>query len=279
MKTPEPDSETYFLGSSAAERTRLQRQGELLHPPTERLFRAAGICPGMRVLDVGSGVGDVAVIARGLVGSAGHVLGIDRDAPSVDTARARVRALGADQIEFAVADINLYVADVPFDALVGRLVLAYSPDPPATIRHLARSVRPGGVVAFLEGTGTDDMEISWHHWPDPPLLGEVYSWLGACYRTANVHTKIGLRLPAWLRAAGLEPQPIGEASAIVLEGRNAAEYTTAVVRSLLPLMEESGIATAAHVDIDTLADRLLAAAGGELIITVGPFTSVWARKP
>jgi SAM-dependent methyltransferase len=233
----------------------------------------------MRVLDVGSGAGDVALIAGELVGRGGSVLGIDRDEASVHAASERARAIGAENVAFAVGDADSYVADTPFDAIVGRLVLMYSPDPLASIRHLTRSVCSGGVVAFLEGTGDDDMETTWHHWPDTSLLAEVYSWFGACHRAAKVQKKVGLRLPAWMGSAGLEPQPIADATAIVLEGRDAAEYTAACVRSMLPLIQANGIATAEHVDIDTLAERLLAAGDGELIITIGAFTSVWGRKP
>ena len=233
----------------------------------------------MRVLDVGSGAGDVALIAGELVGPDGSVLGIDRDETAVDAAAARARVFGAHNVAFSMADVDSYMAVTPFDAVVGRLVLMYSPDPLASIRSLTRSVCSGGVVAFREGTENDDMETTWHNWPDTPLLAEVYSWFGTCYRAANVQTRIGLRIPAWMRAAGLEPQPISEATAIVLEDQDAAEYTAAVVRSMLPLIQLNGIATAEHVDIDTLAERLLAAADGELVITVGAFTSVWGRKP
>ena len=273
------ESDPYWLGSADSELARLQGQAELLGPATERLLHAAGIGTGMRVLDVGSGVGDVALIAGVLVGAAGSVLGIDRDEKSVATAAARAETLGARSVGFATADLDTYVADTPFDAVVGRLVLMYSPDPFASIRHLARLVHSGGVVAFLEGTGNDDMETAWHHWPDTPLLADVLSWFGACYRAANVQTKIGLRLPSWMRAAGLEPQPIRDATAIVLEGRAAAEYTAACVRSMLPLILANGIATAEQVDIDTLSQRLLAAGEDDLVLTVGTFTSVWARKP
>ena len=47
----------YALGYTAEEQGRLARQSELVAPCTERLFRAAGIGPGSRVLDVGSGIG------------------------------------------------------------------------------------------------------------------------------------------------------------------------------------------------------------------------------
>ena len=52
----------YILGSSESEQERLQAQGDAIAPLTERIFRQAGIGPGMRVLDVGCGVGDVSIL-------------------------------------------------------------------------------------------------------------------------------------------------------------------------------------------------------------------------
>jgi ubiquinone/menaquinone biosynthesis C-methylase UbiE len=51
----------------------------MLRPITERLLRSAGIEPGMRVLDIGCGAGDVSMLAAELVGSTGSVVGIDRN--------------------------------------------------------------------------------------------------------------------------------------------------------------------------------------------------------
>jgi ubiquinone/menaquinone biosynthesis C-methylase UbiE len=73
----------YAWGNTDRERERLESQGDALRAATERLFRAAGISPGMRVLDCGSGGGDVSIIAAELVTSSGQVLGIDRDAAHV----------------------------------------------------------------------------------------------------------------------------------------------------------------------------------------------------
>ena len=79
----------YTLASSEGERARLARQAAHARPATERLFRVAGIGAGARVLDVGSGAGDVAMLAAELVGESGSVVGIDRDEAQLDTAATR----------------------------------------------------------------------------------------------------------------------------------------------------------------------------------------------
>ena len=82
----------YLLGDTIAEHQRLVRQAAIFDPFTERLFRDAGIGPGQRVLDVGSGVGDVAILAAKLVGPSGIVVGVERDSKTLATARSRAKA-------------------------------------------------------------------------------------------------------------------------------------------------------------------------------------------
>ena len=60
--TPSYPSVDYLLGNTDAEHERLIRQASQIAPITERFFREAGIGPGQRVLDLGSGVGDVAML-------------------------------------------------------------------------------------------------------------------------------------------------------------------------------------------------------------------------
>jgi SAM-dependent methyltransferase len=73
-----PETE-YILGHSAREVRRLIRQAGILRPFTERLLRGAGIGRGTRVLDLGCGADDVAMLAAELVGASGSVVGIDRN--------------------------------------------------------------------------------------------------------------------------------------------------------------------------------------------------------
>src|SRR6266852_4648304 len=147
--TANPSSD-YLLGSTDAEHERLIRQAVRLAPVTERFFREAGIGPGQRVLDLGSGVGDVAMLAARLVGPTGEVVGIERDTRSITRARTRAADDGLRNVSFTQSDVAQFSNDRPFDAAVGRYILQFLPDPVAVLRSLSQRVRPGGIVAFQE---------------------------------------------------------------------------------------------------------------------------------
>src|SRR5262249_42623865 len=140
----------YVMGRSADETLRLEERARFFKPLTRHLFQDAGIRPGMRVLDIGSGPGDVSFLAAELVGPTGSVVGVDENPEIVKTAIQRAEASGLAQVSFRAGDIRDLVFDGEFDAVVGRLVLMYSADPSATVCSALRYVRPDGLVAFHE---------------------------------------------------------------------------------------------------------------------------------
>jgi SAM-dependent methyltransferase len=90
MNDPDRDAgHAYVFGHSDRELDRLKAQARLIDPITQRFLREAGVVPGMRVLDVGSGAGDVAFLASDMVGDTGEVVGIDRVPVALEAARAR----------------------------------------------------------------------------------------------------------------------------------------------------------------------------------------------
>src|SRR6266702_830989 len=126
----------YALGYTDAEQERLIRQAALIAPYTERLFREAGIGVGHRVLDLGSGMGDVSMLVARLVGASGEVVGIERDATSIARAEARVASAGLRNVKFTQRDVNQVSGDEPFDAAVGRFILMFLPDPLSVLRSV-----------------------------------------------------------------------------------------------------------------------------------------------
>jgi ubiquinone/menaquinone biosynthesis C-methylase UbiE len=140
----------YFFGNTDAEHERLIRQAIRLAPVTERFLRDAGIASGHRVLELGSGVGDVSMLVARIVGRSGEVVAIERDGRTISRARARAAEADLHNIDFVQADIAEYSADSSFDAAVGRCILQFVPDPVAALRSVAKQVRPAGIVAFQE---------------------------------------------------------------------------------------------------------------------------------
>jgi demethylmenaquinone methyltransferase/2-methoxy-6-polyprenyl-1,4-benzoquinol methylase len=107
--------------------------------------------PGDRVLDVATGTGMVAEALARRYGCS--VVGVDQSAPMLERARARVAAdpeLRARVSLVAGEAERLPFADGEFDHLTFTYLLRYVDDPAATLRELARVVRPGGRVASLE---------------------------------------------------------------------------------------------------------------------------------
>jgi ubiquinone/menaquinone biosynthesis C-methylase UbiE len=140
--------ESHYVPGSDVELERLQLQARCLEGLTRRLIRESGIGPGMRVLDLGAGPGDVAFLVADAVGPTGLVVGVDREERSVELARRRAAEAGYGNVAFAVAGDEALPAESPFGAVIGRFVLIHQRDP--MIRRAAAVVRPGGIVAFLE---------------------------------------------------------------------------------------------------------------------------------
>jgi ubiquinone/menaquinone biosynthesis C-methylase UbiE len=237
------------------EHERLTRQAALLEAMTERLLREAGLEAGMRVLDVGSGVGDVAFLAAELVGRHGSVVGIDIDGDSLDAARQRAELLGLRNVTFVEGDVRSAALDGAFDAAIGRLVLAYTDDPAAALRAIAERVRPGGVLAFHEL----DLDPGVHarSFPDGTLWDETGRRVIETFARAGTHLRMGRQLFAAFLAAGL-PAPVMHEEALVGGGADFAGYAwlADIARSLAALMDKLGVASADTLDLETLAARI-----------------------
>jgi ubiquinone/menaquinone biosynthesis C-methylase UbiE len=254
-RTAAQTAPTYALGRSKAEHERLTRQAALLEAMTERLLREAGLEAGMRVLDVGSGVGDVAFLAAELVGRHGSVVGIDIDGDSLDAARQRAELLGLRNVTFVEGDVRSAALDGAFDAAIGRLVLAYTDDPAAALRAIAERVRPGGVLAFHEL----DLDPGVHarSFPDGTLWDETGRRVIETFARAGTHLRMGRQLFAAFLAAGL-PAPVMHEQALVGGGADFAGYAwlADIARSLAALMDKLGVAAAETLDLETLAARI-----------------------
>ena len=117
----------------------------------------SGIQRGMRVLDLGCGVGDVSLWIAKLVGPTGLVVGVDESAEDIDVAQKR--ATVASQCywtRFVTADLNNFIPNERYDVVVVRLALVRQGER-ATFLRLSTWLRTDGVIIITGNpAGTTD---------------------------------------------------------------------------------------------------------------------------
>jgi ubiquinone/menaquinone biosynthesis C-methylase UbiE len=264
----------YALGYTTAEQERLIRQAALIAPITERFFREAGIAPGQRVLDLGSGVGDVAMLVARLVGPTGEVVGIEREASSIARAQARVADAGLNNVSFMQTDLNQIVSDRLFDAAVGRFILAWLPDAVAVLRSVSRLVRPDGVLAFLEAASAPSLSITTHL----PLWSAAASFVPEIVRRCGGDPEIALAAFRVFAAAGL-PAPTMHMEMLLGNGPELANWIYDLLCSVRPQIGLLGLSFEALGDFETLLERLQAeVSASKSAIAIPALVGAWCRK-
>jgi 2-polyprenyl-3-methyl-5-hydroxy-6-metoxy-1,4-benzoquinol methylase len=258
------DQDRYALGHSAEELERLETQARIVDPVTRRFWATAGVGPGMRVLDVGCGAGHTSVLLAEMVGEQGHVVGIDNAAGAV--AAAQARSQHRTNVSYIHGDPTLHDFGAPFDAVVGRYVLMFQPDPASFLAAAACHARPGGVVCFheLDANGVTSR-------PPVPTFDQLACWNTEVTQRYGANPNFGSSLYATYLTAGLG-EPTLLADAIHGQGAEAADVLLQVrnlARSLLTEMEHFGVATSDQVGIDTVFDRMMAEATATDSIVVG----------
>lgn len=270
-----PKAPKYGVGHSPEELERLKAQGALLADLNRFYFAEAGIKPGMRVLDVGSGAGDVAMLVAQMVGPTGSVIGTDREDPALNTARARVKDAGLKNVEFLKGDPSEMTFDQPFDAVVGRLVLMYYPNATETIQKLTAHLKPGGIIGFLEPDYSNCRTF-----PELPLFMRCAQLIEQALRTLGADPFIGLKLPKVFLDAGLKRPKVRCMSFNGTYVDAGPIFVFAqTLKTVMPVLEKIGAITAAEMQLDTLAQRMIDEAAATHGVVVGPaLTFTWALK-
>ncbi len=264
----------YALGSTDAEHERLIRQAARLAPITERFFREAGIGSGQRVMDLGSGVGDVSMLVARLVGPSGEVVGVERDMRSIARARERVVEAGLHNVSFTQSDVSQIPDSEPFDAAVGRFILMFVPDPVTIVSSLVQLVRPGGVLAFQEPSWAPIFAISTHL----ALWSAAASLMCETFRRSGANPEMGLALYRIFQEAGL-PAPAMQMEVPLGDDPDFIRWMYDVICSLRPQIQRLNLSLEKLGDFDTLPERLQA----EVAVSNGvagwmAVVGAWARK-
>ena len=265
---------SYLLGHADAEVQRLLLQARLYEQPTEQALRAAGLEPGMRVLDIGCGPGDVSLIAARLVGTTGRVVGIDASPTSwrwhVSAPPKTVSPPSHSSTAASMASSSMNRSTRSSDG-------SSSCTCPNQSRRCAGSplVRAGGVIAFCDFDMTAARSVPWL-----PTWQTAAEAIATAFRGAGLDPQFGTTLHRLFRQAGLGTPtltisaPVGTA-----EDTEHAAYVANSWRLLHPVAERLGIVDDRLADLDALQSNLcteIAAADGMAVLPA--LITAWTRR-
>lgn len=132
------------------------------HPQiAHRLVEYARVSPGQQILDLATGTGMVAIETAQIVGSEGHVLGIDISDGMLEVARSKANILGLNNIEFILADVE--ALDLPansFDRIFCSSAMIWMSDLIGALKLWYRFLKPEGLLSF-------------HAFPETSFVGGV----------------------------------------------------------------------------------------------------------
>lgn len=203
MSKNEATAPRYIHGTAPEEQARLSRLNDLLNDMSLREMKLAG---GERVIDVGSGLGQLTRAIARQVGPAGAVLGIERSPEQLTEAQRLAAAAGEESLaDFRGGEAErLPLADDEwgtFDVAHTRFLLEHVRDPAAVVRQMVRAVRPGGRI-ILE----DDAHETHRLWPEPPGFTRLWSAYLRTYDRLGNDPFVGPRLVSLLVEAGAKPR-------------------------------------------------------------------------
>lgn len=190
----------YIHGTDPEEQTRLSLLNDLLNVGS---LRELGLRGGQRILDVGSGLGQLSRAMARITGV--RVVGIERSVEQLAEAE-RVAALANESslVEFRQGDaLKIPLRDDEwgtFDVAHTRFLLEHLREPVPVVAAMVRAVRPGGRIVLA-----DDDHDAMRLWPEPPGFDRLWRAYQGSYERLGNDPIIGRRLVWLLGIAGAEP--------------------------------------------------------------------------
>jgi len=272
-----PSAHEYELGHTERELERLQLQSQLVDPFTRAFFQEAGLAPGMSVLEIGCGAGDTTLVVAELIGDGGKIVAVDNAASAVAAATTRMQRLGKANIVFHQADPTAFDPGQMFDAVVGRYVLMFNPDPASILKALLRHLRPGGIVAFHE--------VDWNgsrSSPEAPLFEQSSDWIVRTFKKVGTNPHMGHQLYSTFLRSGAGAPTMALRAAI--DGCGApvgyVDLLAELAITMMPRMEKEGIIAPGDIDPKTLRDRMRQEVERLNSVVIGRSEiGAWARVP
>jgi SAM-dependent methyltransferase len=270
--SPTKTSATYILSAGEPEVERLRLLNDSYGPASEAFLRRAGLRPGMRIVEIGCGTGNMTCWLAKQVGPTGAVVGVDRSPDQLEMARRLAEERGLPNVTFHAADVrSLGLPTESFDLAYCRLLLMHLKRPLDVVRGMRDLVRLGGVVA------AEEMDLGvWLCDPPSPLMARFFDFNLAIAARRGTHFNLGRSLHNVFREAGLHHPEVSSSFPLLLRG-DAKRLLGLTFVEFAPALVSEGLATQAETDAVTA--ECFRVAEDDTILLGLPFVGqVWATR-
>lgn len=261
----------YVLATGEAAAYRLRILHGLYGPGTRRVLLEAGLQPGMRVADLGCGVGMVTAWLADFVGPDGHVVGIDASAAQLAQARERLSASSTNVRFVNASAAETRLPPESFDLVYCRFLLLHLPEPKQALREMHRLLKPNGILVCEDGDLTSSGS------EPPSALGAFADLFGRLGPLRGVDYTLGRRLFHLVQAAGFPTPEITFNQPVVARGETKRLLELSVAEAG-PAFVAAGLITAEELE-RTLMEMRRLNADGSVLAVMPRMAQVWARKP
>jgi SAM-dependent methyltransferase len=269
---PVPRSGAYALATGEAAAYRLHVLHANYGPGTRRALLHSGVRCGMRVADLGCGVGVVTSLLAQMVGPEGHAVGIDLSAEQLAQARQHCFDNGTSNTSFHQASATATgLPSESFDLVYCRFLLLHLTEPESALREMHRLLKPGGIIVCEDGDLTSVTS-------EPPSALRAFAELwGRLAPIRGVDYAISRRLFHMIVAAGFDDPEITFNQPVFARGENKRLLELTVAEAG-PAFVEAGLITDAELH-RTLIEMRHATEDESVLAIMPRMTQVWAKKP
>jgi SAM-dependent methyltransferase len=261
---------SYALATGEAATYRLRILDDLYGPGTRRVLLAAGIQPGMRVADLGCGVGMVTALLADLVGPAGQVIGLDASGAQLAQAWKWLKCRGTNVCFVQASATGTGLPAGSFDLVYCRFLLLHLAEPERALREMRTLLKPNGILVCEDGDSTSAGS------EPPSALGAFAQLFGRLGPARGVDYTLGRRLFHLVQAAGFPEPEITFHQPVLARGENK-RFLELSVAEAGPAFIDAGLISPGELD-HTLAQMRRLAADPAVLAVMPRMAQVWARK-
>ena len=262
----------YMLATGEKAVSRLELLERIFGPATRHLLSTAGLCSGMRVAEVGCGVGLTARWVSTQVSPTGSVAGVDSSSEQLHIGEKNAAEAGTTNLSFSEG--NAYETGLPrdsFDLVYSRFLLCHLADPGKALAEMSSLLKRGGILVCEDhDNGGIFTEPATHAYK---RLVEISD---AANRSHGLDSYIGLKLPRLFREVGFS-QPQANVNQIALLRGEEKRFWELTLREAAPAILAADASTSD--ELDAICEEMRQIAQDEsILLMLARVTQVWARK-